>query len=170
MIPAIAAIDIIPLIKPGNVVCEIGCRKGASTRAFALAGARVCSIDPWKEYEGYKIPEDKNNYAIAVNNLSPFGGRVTLLMMMSSEALPYIPMCDLVWIDGNHEYEYICHDIKEYWKKVKIGGYLTGHDYTWPSVAKAVCECTIKNDLIFHTTGVSWIIKKNKTHPKTLIF
>lgn len=163
-VPNIAAIDVISLIKPGDIVCEIGCRRGASTQAFAMAGARVFTIDPWKDYEGYDVPEDKGNYSIAVNRLAVFGNRITILKMKSSEALPYIPMCDLIWIDGNHKYEYILQDIKDYWKKVKVGGYLSGDDYSWAGVEKAVNDC----GLIFHVIGRSWIIKKEKGLPEEL--
>jgi len=166
----IPAEDIIHLVKPGDIVCEIGCRKGRSTQAFLLAGAKVYTIDPWKEYEGYKILEKPDCYEEAINRLAVFGTQVTIVKRMSSEALPYIPMCDLVWIDGNHEYEYIQHDIIAYWKKVKVGGYLTGHDYTWPSVKRAVNECAIKNNLIFMVAHQSWVIEKLKNQPKALKF
>lgn len=162
--PTIAAIDVIPLVKPGDIVCEIGCRKGVSTQAFAMAGARVFTIDPWKDYEGYNVPEHRDSYSIAVSKLAVFGNRVTILKMMSTEALPYIPMCDLIWIDGNHEYKYIHQDIKDYWKKVKVGGYLSGDDYSWPGVEKAVINC----GLIFQVIGRSWVIKKEIGYPEEL--
>ncbi len=52
---------------------------------------------------------------------------------------------DWVYIDGNHLYEYVKQDLELYFKKVKVGGYLTGDDYTekgwWKSgVKQAVNE------------------------------
>jgi len=155
--------DIISLVKPGDIVCEIGCRQGFSTKAFLLAKAVVYTIDPWKRYKGYDVSEDENSYKMAVERLAEFGDQVAIIKMKSSEALPYIPMCDLVWIDGNHAYEYIRHDIKEYWEKVKPGGYLSGHDYTWESVYKAVHEHADNYNLKVLAMGVreeSWAIEK----------
>jgi len=52
---------------------------------------------------------------------------------------------DWVYIDGNHLYEFIKKDLELYFKKLKVGGYLTGDDYTeggwWKGgVKKAVDE------------------------------
>jgi hypothetical protein len=36
---------------------------------------------------------------------------------------------DFVYIDGNHEWPYVTHDIFYWAKKVKPGGIVSGHDY-----------------------------------------
>ncbi len=36
---------------------------------------------------------------------------------------------DFVYIDANHEYDYVKQDITEWTKKVKPGGIVAGHDY-----------------------------------------
>jgi hypothetical protein len=40
---------------------------------------------------------------------------------------------DFVYIDGNHFEDYIKKDLDSWWKKVKKGGMLSGHDYNHPS-------------------------------------
>ena len=37
---------------------------------------------------------------------------------------------DFVYIDGNHAYDYVLEDCREWSKKVRHGGIVSGHDYT----------------------------------------
>lgn len=36
---------------------------------------------------------------------------------------------DFVYIDGNHDYQFVLDDITGWTKKVKMGGAVAGHDY-----------------------------------------
>lgn len=53
---------------------------------------------------------------------------------------------DWVYIDGNHQYDFVKADLLSYFPKLKVGGLLTGDDYARPSpwwgdgVEKAVIE------------------------------
>lgn len=47
---------------------------------------------------------------------------------------------DFVFIDANHTYEHVKADILAWLPKIKSGGYLAGHDYTWPGPRQAVDE------------------------------
>ena len=71
---------------------------------------------------------------------------------------------DCIFIDGNHEYEYVKNDIKNYYPKVKKGKWLTGHDYNdagFPGVDKAVKEFAKANNYIIHEMpGNVWGIIK----------
>lgn len=67
---------------------------------------------------------------------------------------------DVVFIDMSHEYEDIKQDIEVWLPKVKINGYISGHDYSWIGVNKATKEkfgnrvYAIHGDCwIFHKTG-----------------
>jgi len=37
---------------------------------------------------------------------------------------------DFVYIDANHEFDYVMRDIIEWSKKVRVGGIISGHDYS----------------------------------------
>lgn len=43
-------------------------------------------------------------------------------------------------LDGDHSYEAVCADIDAWLPKMKPGGYITGDDFLWPGVKKAVFE------------------------------
>ena len=54
-----------------------------------------------------------------------------------------------MYLDGNHEYEFVKRDIELYYPKVKQGGVLGGDNFDpiFPSVARAVLEFTEKHNL-----------------------
>jgi predicted O-methyltransferase YrrM len=70
---------------------------------------------------------------------------------------------DFLFIDGSHEYKDVLKDLQLWYPKVKTGGIISGHDYTWIDgrVKRAV-------DQFFLFTGVtqeagdSWMKIKNK--------
>jgi disulfide oxidoreductase YuzD len=49
---------------------------------------------------------------------------------------------DFVYIDANHTWQGITNDIHDWWPKVKLGGYLCGHDYIYKGVL-------INNELVW---------------------
>jgi len=69
---------------------------------------------------------------------------------------------DVVFIDGNHEYDYVRKDLDFWWKKLKKGGYLLGDDYNmrFPGVIQAVNEFAKNNGLI-----LEFLSKKNSNYP-----
>lgn len=69
--------------------------------------------------------------------------------------------CDVIFIDMNHSYESVLEDINMWLPKVKLGGYLSGHDYHkehWPGVVSAVNETLGFDKLIF--LDDCWIFHK----------
>ena len=127
---------------------EIGVRYGNNAVFLidALDIAKLYLIDPYDAYEEYQ--EDWNNQMMieaestAKENLGDFDF-VKFIKKYSEDAVPDLPEnLDFVYIDGNHEYEYVKGDIANYWPIVKDGGILAGHDYTrsWPGVVEAVNE------------------------------
>ncbi|GAI57889.1 unnamed protein product [marine sediment metagenome] len=84
---------------------------------------------------------------------------------MSADAVNLIPdNLDFVYIDGNHAYEFVKEDIKNYWPKVKKGGVFGGHDYYNLSkareVKKAVDEFVKENKLKLFTGNIDWWVVK----------
>lgn len=79
---------------------------------------------------------------------------------------------DFVFVDGNHSYSYVLEDITEWYKKVKPGGIIAGHDYKVDpvndyGVIEAVEKFTTDNNIspwfILHAGGRlvdCWLIIK----------
>ena len=68
---------------------------------------------------------------------------------------------DFVFIDGGHEYEQVYADIIAWLPKLKIGGYISGHDYLEPScgVKKAVDEIFKNYAHQIITGNFGWVIQ-----------
>ena len=120
-------------------------------------------IDPYKVYDEYS--EDingsqiriTNNYNAAENNLRSYSNVrfVNFLMTSAAASLKFTKFnIDLVFIDGNHSYEYVKNDLERYYKCVRNNGVIAVHDYghlNFPGVKKAVDEFVEKNGIILCT-------------------
>lgn len=116
---------VLPWIKPGWVGVEIGTAGGDSALALLEHGARfLYLIDPWEGQDWW------NAHAVLLKKLEKHQDRFAMLRMQSDQAAPFIPMVDFVWVDGDHRYENVASDLAYYWKKVRVGGVMCGHDYT----------------------------------------
>ena len=67
---------------------------------------------------------------------------------------------DFVFIDASHQYPDVLKDIRAWNPKLKIGGYITGHDINMGGVAQAVNESFEK----FQDTGHDnvWSVRKKE--------
>ena len=148
-------------------IAEIGAYKGENALNMfeSLNIKRAYLIDPYEVYEGYeKDPSSKNvnkNFKSANKRLRKYKDRVTFIKKYSSNAFNDIPNeLDFIYIDGNHDYEYMKEDIENYWNKLKEGGVLAGHDISFPGVSKAFCEFVSKNKLEPNIQGMDWWVIK----------
>jgi len=123
--------------KKDLVGAEIGVYRGYHAREMFLALdiKRLYLVDPYTKYEDYhdRLIRDKLHIAEkeAHEHLAEFNERIIWMKQMSTEAAKEIPdsSLDFVYIDGNHQYDYVLRDIKVWYPKVKVGGILGGHDY-----------------------------------------
>lgn len=95
-------------------------------------------IDPYSSYSDYKETEmdargqkSLNKYEqSARNRLNKYKDKIVWVKKFSSDAWKDIKEeVDFVYIDGNHQYEYVKKDIETYYPLVKKGGVFGGHDY-----------------------------------------
>jgi len=142
------AIDpVIPVLKGyfGNRrirVVEIGARYGDSTERILaeLNVEKYIIIDPYETYDGYG--SDGFNQVLSASSdagdliyqrtVDRFSARpVEFIRMYSSEAASMIKdeSIDLVFIDGNHRYDYVREDVISYMPKLVSGGIACGDDY-----------------------------------------
>lgn len=100
-------------------------------------GAAYHMIDPWttqdprvyREKQDERWVYDKRHeecLAIAASDR-----RVIVHRAFSSEAAVKFnnASLDCCYIDGNHSYEAVSQDLKDWWPKMKSGGLFCGHDY-----------------------------------------
>lgn len=125
---------------------EIGVRQGAFSELLCqtIPGLELLCVDPWRYYQSNpKQPsQDRQdaNYRVAQDRLRPF--RATLVKATSLEAVDAIPTgtLDFVYIDGNHQYDYVRADLAAWSPRVRGGGVVSGDDYDAPGVRQAVHE------------------------------
>ena len=140
-----------------QLIVEFGCYHGRSTRALAdNTKGIVIAVDPWeRDYPDNDgnilgIPMDvwdhfKQNLADKIHDgtVIPIHKRSTEFYMASSP--------DFIFIDGDHRYETVKHDILLGKQLLRNGGILAGHDYGhgyWPGVKTAVDELLPKFEVI----------------------
>ena len=153
--------------KNKKVVCaEIGTFGGENAKNILekLNVEKIYLIDPWDSYEGYSEYNHNllNKYLQETKKrLKKFSKKIIFVKKYSHEAIKTInSKLDFVYIDGNHDYKYVKKDIELYWKKLRKGGILAGHDISWPGVSKAFCEFVEEHKLDPHISKMDWWIVK----------
>lgn len=101
-------------------------------------------------------------YNAFINNLKECGvyDIITPYRMSSEEGSHKFDdeSIDFLFIDAGHTYEDVINDLNCWYKKVKPGKIISGHDYDWEDVKKAVDEFFGEENIIVQNT--SWIYKK----------
>ena len=118
-----------------TVGVEIGIFKGRFTKYLCKENlnGKVYGIDPYIVYDEY--PDHKNQdyldavYKEARTRLMPYKAHFIIDTSMGALKRFADRSIDYVYIDGNHQYEYVKEDLREWSKKVKHGGIIAGHDY-----------------------------------------
>lgn len=121
---------------------EIGTFYGANLFSVADTYAKhpdskLYAIDPWIDYQDYPEYKDKQQdiYSTFLRNLdrSPHKSKINVIRGFSNEQIPKLndDFFDIIYIDGNHEPEYILEDAVLAFRKLKRGGYLIFDDYNW---------------------------------------
>lgn len=130
------------------VFVEIGCWEGKSTVFMAdkikRSGRNIkfYAIDVWEDYTQYDVIW-KANYEQYLKNIEPIKDYITTIKADSCEVSNQFKdqSVDFVFVDGNHQYDYVKKDIEAWYPKVKSGGIIAGHDYgNFEGVNKAVNE------------------------------
>jgi hypothetical protein len=159
-----------------KIGAEIGVAGGQHIKALVentkiqkIYGIDPYIIDTWDMSGFFNVEEDYNGFD-GLNNevkemLSVYGNRVELIRKKSLDAAVDFgdESLDFVFIDGAHDYENCYNDINCCHNRVRVGGYIMGHDWehlACPGVQQAVVEHY--GDSV---TGISapyhiWYIKK----------
>lgn len=139
-------------------------------RSAALMGVEIINsgkdieffcVDPWidggpdlRDTKHYKELTD-SPFALFTKNTAPVAHVITPLQGMSVEMSKQFDdgSVDFLMLDGDHSYEAVKADIAAWLPKMKKGGVISGDDYLWPGVKKAVTEA-------FGNTRTNVVVKK----------
>jgi len=149
-------------------VVEIGVFRGEHSRSIlkTLPIKQLYLVDPYLATNEYSQKKLDKVFRKA-KALFP-KKKVTFVKKLSHEAAEELPNeLDFVYMDGDDRYEPLTKDLETYWRKLRRGGILAGHDF-WKSpqlkeieVVKAVTEFAVKNNLDLNVHQEDWwIIKK----------
>ena len=131
---------------PGTIIVEIGSWKGKSTIALASsAKVPVYAIDPHTgSPEHRQKGEPVDTYKDFINNIKRHNltKKIKPLRLTSREAAKKInKSISLLFIDGDHSYQAVSQDFKDYYPKLQIGGTIAFHDtISWPGPRKLVTQ------------------------------
>ena len=138
---------------------EIGAYVAESTSIFCQHFGSVTTIDPHLEFNR-RFANSSEVYQAFCFRMKPYTN-YTLIRKTSDDAFAELTnqQFDVVYIDGNHDYEYVKRDILNYQTLIKPQGFLTGHDYRngHEGVEKAVDECFGSPQMKF--IDASWLIR-----------
>lgn len=147
---------------------EIGSYRGESTEIFLKSNAfkTLYCIDPWED--GY----DQNDLASSpeiVQAEKEFDEKfnnnqiIKKIKQKSCDAVTLFEdnSIDFIYIDGNHQYEFVKSDLENFVPKIKNGGFISGHDYNphWAGTKKAINDFFKKYPLKVYA-DCSWIYIK----------
>jgi predicted O-methyltransferase YrrM len=158
--------------KSDLVGVEIGVCEGYNAHNILseLDIKKIYLVDPYIPFENRGIKYDHSaKLKQAQDRLSRFKDKTEFVVKKSQDAVDDIPdNLDFVYIDGNHDYEFVKRDIEMYYSKLKNGGIIGGHDFRpdYHGVVRAVVEFSEKNNEKIHgfnDEGTDWWIVKEKT-------
>jgi predicted O-methyltransferase YrrM len=127
--------------KPINYL-EIGTFYGANILSVAKTyglhnDSKLYCIDPWEDYEDYSEYKNQQEsiYNKFMNNVENSGDKSKIIINRgySNNEIPKLQddFFDIIYIDGNHEPEYVLEDAVLSFRKLKKNGIMIFDDYGW---------------------------------------
>jgi hypothetical protein len=99
--------------------------------------------------------------------LEPYSEKLVWIKNFSSEAVNEIDeLVDFVYIDGNHQEEFVIEDIENYFPLIRQGGILGGHDFyngfqrEHDGVVNSVTSFASRNSLGLRSELPDWWVEK----------
>lgn len=121
--------------KSNAIGIEIGTAEGITTEYLlrTIPDLTLYGVDPYPIYEDWdgNTPNAENNKQQMLQKTQPYQNRYHHIFEGSDSVADDFDddSMDFVFIDGEHTYEQVQKDCANYWKKVKPGGLLIGHDF-----------------------------------------
>jgi hypothetical protein len=151
---------------------ELGSFAGEAAEVFAKYFDAVHCVDPWDDPCGApSLAEIESSF----DERMKAAGNIVKHIGTASDIAPSVAdgSLDFVYIDsGPHTYEGNLREIREWWPKVRSGGFLGGHDWEIPELHAADVFPGVEKSVtdffggIPHTYGLqifpdtSWVVRK----------
>jgi len=143
---------------------EIGSYSGEGTVVIAKHFKEVLAVDPW--LNGYDINDVASQQCPMKFVFNAFQERTTPLGNVnysrgkSLDALEFVKdgELDFIYIDGDHRYKGVLADLDGWKPKLRAGGVMSGHDWSFKTVRQALVE-VFKDKEVVIFQGDSWGIK-----------
>jgi predicted O-methyltransferase YrrM len=152
-----------------TVGAEIGTESGHFAKNICIANPQVklYCIDPYEYYSDYTYYTNETFKGVEYRAHKRMKGyNCEFIKKYSMDAVKDFAdeSLDFVYIDGNHSYSYVRDDIREWTKRVRKGGIVSGHDYI-QEVKQAVDEYVKEHNYILDVTtrkreNPSWMFIK----------
>lgn len=145
---------------------EVGVAGGDYSRVLCEANPQmhIYGIDPFVPYKGYRDYVRQSTLDglehKAKRQLRHFAN-YTFEKKFSMDAVKDFAdnSIDFAYLDGNHENPFVTQDVTEWYKKIRPGGILAGHDYARTKRADGTpLKCDVKDAVLAFT-------KKNNITP-----
>lgn len=144
------------LLNENSTVAEIGVAEGRFSKTILSWGMveKLYLVDAWQQLPqagdgGYAQEWHTNNLKEVHERIEGNEDKVIILQGLSTDMAANIPdnSLDMVYIDANHSYDGCLKDLNAYYPKVKINGFICGHDILNESygVRKAVEQFCIEH-------------------------
>ncbi|WP_121061177.1 glycosyltransferase family 2 protein [Chachezhania antarctica] len=177
--------EMLGLMPPGGRCAEIGVWNGGFSKEILniTAPTELVLIDPWdllaqrdSSEWNHKAHQDAQVMEGMYDNVvDQYGDRadVTIQKGFSADVLSGYPddYFDWVYIDGNHQYEFVLSDVEMSFHKVRAGGIIAGDDFFWKkdgrmhvreAVMDAIQERGLDRGRCFSRIGQQFMIKVEK--------
>jgi len=167
-------------ISDNSVMVEVGSWMGRSSSYVASLikesgkNIKFYCVDTWEGSEEHidliKSLQEKgiSLYEVFQNNIleCEVNDYITPIKLASIEASKTFAdeSIDFIHIDAAHDYDNVLADIKAWYSKIKPGGLITGDDYGWDGVYRAVNEYFGVENITYYDhdnkNGNLWLYKK----------
>jgi len=136
-----AMYDTLLQLPNGATIVEVGCDYGrSSSLIFQVAQAKsflTIHVDPWQD-----LPDRASEWMKVMSERCTYHPFILLRMTTWEAHASIIKLTphgiDLAFIDGSHDQEVVEWDLEIVASRVKLGGFLTAHDYPSAGVSEAI--------------------------------
>ena len=146
---------------------EVGVWKGMSAAYMAVEiinsnkSIKFDCIDTWDFVESQiDIAEElyTDLYKTFLTNIEPVKHIINPIKSLSWDGAQYYndQSLDFIFIDAAHDYDSVKKDITAWFPKIKTGGVIAGHDYTWCDDVKRAVNEYFAGRTIYETEGC-WV-------------